>query len=448
MGDELRRVIENRQALIAQFRSIRRRTAGLFDLIDDSAYFARPIELRNPIVFYEGHLPAFAINTLARRALARPGIDPELETIFARGIDPDPDDFAGTSEARWPSREQVLSYASTADAMIEEILSAEDLWRPNHPFLHQGEAVFTLLEHELMHQETLLYIFHQLPYGQKRRPAGYRAPDVVSTAARHEIIDIPAGPATLGLDRKAGFGWDNEFDERVVEVPRFGIDSRPVTNGEFLEFVEAGGYHVEDNWSAPDFAWVRETGRRSPHFWRREGTGWLWRCMFEEVQLPLDWPVWVSQAEAAAFARWKGKRLPTEAEYHRAAFSDSGSSERQHPWGDEPPQHQGNFDFANWDPIAAGSCAAGASALGVRDLVGNGWEWTSTIFGPFPGFRPMATYPEYSSDFFDERHFVLKGGSPVTPAPLIRRSFRNWFRPHYPYVFAKFRCVSTIPATR
>jgi formylglycine-generating enzyme required for sulfatase activity len=132
----------------------------------------------------------------------------------------------------------------------------------------------------------------------------------------------------------------------------------------------------------------------------------------------------------------------TEAEFQRAAFSTPGGSERRHPWGDEEPTDvHGVFDFTSWDPQPVGTHPAGSSAWGIDDLVGNGWEWTETAFGPFPGFRPMASYPEYSADFFDGEHFVMKGASPATARELLRPSFRNWFRARYPYVYATFRCV-------
>ena len=162
------------------------------------------------------------------------------------------------------------------------------------------------------------------------------------------------------------------------------------------------------------------------------------------VSLPLDWPVYVSHAEAEAYARWTGRRLPTEAEYHRAAFGTPGGQEQSYPWGETPPgPEHGNFDFARFEPVPVGSFAAGESAWGVHDLVGNGWEWTSTVFGPFAGFEPMASYPEYSADFFDGQHYVMKGASTATATELIRRSFRNWFRPNYPYVYATFRTVKS-----
>src|SRR5207244_1595043 len=154
-------------------------------------------------------------------------------------------------------------------------------------------------------------------------------------------------------------------------------------------------------------------------------------------------------AEAAAYTKWRGCRLPSEAEFQRAAYGTPSGHERHHPWGDEPPAPgHGVFDFSSWDPAAAGGHPAGRSAWGVDDLVGNGWEWTSSIFRPFPGFHPIASYPEYSADFFDEGHFVMKGASPATSRQLLRPTFRNWFRPRYPYVYATFRCVQDEHSSR
>jgi formylglycine-generating enzyme required for sulfatase activity len=150
----------------------------------------------------------------------------------------------------------------------------------------------------------------------------------------------------------------------------------------------------------------------------------------------------VSHAEASAYARWRGARLPTEAEFQRAAYGMPSGSGRTYPWGEAvPTEEHAVFDCATWDPQPAGSHQAGRSAWGVDDLVGNGWEWTSSVFAPFPGFTPMRSYPEYSADFFDGEHFVMKGASPVTARELVRPTFRNWFRPRYPYVYASFRCA-------
>jgi gamma-glutamyl hercynylcysteine S-oxide synthase len=433
----------NREALASWYRLNRQRSRELFDIVRPEAYYSRPISLRHPVVFYEGHLPAFSLNTLVKRGLGRPGVDEDLEGLFARGIDPDSEASAsGSQRAEWPSRDEVRRFADECDARILEAIANAPLEQPGHPLLHEAQAVYAILEHEAMHQETMLYMWHQLPYEHKRAPADMIA-DNGGTAPSAARVVVPAGRATLGArPGEIPFGWDNEFPGLVVDVPAFEIDIHNVTNEEFVDFVDAGAYRQSEWWTPEAFAWVRQEGLEHPRFWVRQDGAWKWRGMFEEIDLPPAWPVYVSQAEAAAYARWKDTRLPTEAEYHRAAFGEPSAQERQYPWGDAPPDpSRGLFDFASWNPVAVGRYPAGQSAWGVHDLMGNGWEWTSTVFTPFDGFQPMGSYPEYSADFFDGKHLVMKGASPATAAPLLRRSFRNWFRPNYPYVYATFRCV-------
>jgi iron(II)-dependent oxidoreductase len=434
----------DRGALIEWYQRNRQRSRYLFDLIEPSVYYTRPISLRNPIVFYEGHLPAFSIISLVNRGLGKAGVNPRLEQLFARGIDPDSKAQAlprSGADTAWPARDEVLEFGRAADELVVRALR-EDSFDEARPAMRRGEAIFTALEHEAMHQETLLYMWHRLPHDQKRAPAdrGYETDG--PAPARDEVI-ITAGVATLGADRsRIPFGWDNEFDEHRVAVPAFVIDVHSVTNGDFLEFVTAGGYRNRRWWSDEAWHWREKEAIEHPIFWERREDQWGWRGMFDVIPLPPAWPVYVSQAEACAYARWRGRRLPTEPEYHRAAFGTPTGEERRFPWGDEPPDSsRGNFDFQQSEPVPAGSRPAGASAWGVHDLIGNGWEWTSTVFGPFAGFEPMPSYPEYSADFFDGQHYVMKGASPATAKELVRRSFRNWFRPNYPYVYAKFRTV-------
>lgn len=416
-----------RDTLLHWFHEGRARTSQIFRIPVADAYFSRPIALRNPIVFYEGHLPAFCVNTLIKLALRQPGINENLEVLFARGIDPDSEDAVKDPGSVWPPRPAVQQYGATADAMIEHALREETIEDEGVPQLRGAEAAFAILEHEQMHQETLLYMLHNLPHAQKieRAPLA-EAPAPASRDTQQESIAIPAGRVTIGANRdELGFGWDNEFPAQRVDVDAFSIDKHSVTNGDWLEYMQA-------------------TGAAAPHFWREVDGRWHRVGMFGLDPLPLDAPVYATHDEAMAYASWRGKRLPTEAEYQRAAYGTPSGEERRYPWGDAPPDAtRGNFGFTHWDPVSVGSYPAGASAWGVHDLVGNGWEWTSTVFDGLPGFEPMPSYPVYSSDFFDGQHYVMKGASPVTAPELIRPSFRNWFRPNYPYVYAKFRCVSS-----
>jgi len=433
----------DRDAWIDWYRTNRRRSRELFEIARAEAYYDRPIPLRNPICFYEGHLPAFSVNTLIKRGLKERGVDDEYETLFERGIDPEDETAVRNGGSQWPSRERILSYGERADRLVLEALARKDMVREDDPALRGGLAAYTILEHEPMHQETLRYMWHRLPYDKKVRPGRTPPPVTGGDPPRPATARIPAGTATLGLAReRAPFGWDNEFPEHRVEVPSFEIDVHDVTNRDFLEFLEAGGYSRRDLWDEEGWQWRARDSIEHPLFWEREDGRFLWRGMFERIPLPAAWPVYVSHAEARAYAAWKGRLLPTEAQFHRAAYGTPEGTERSYPWGEEPPDPtRGNFDFASWDPLPVGSFPAGSSAWGVHDLVGNGWEWTSTIFEGFPGFRAMPTYPQYSTDFFDGNHYVMKGASPATAKELLRRSFRNWFRGNYPYVYATFRTV-------
>ncbi|MEP7116113.1 MAG: SUMF1/EgtB/PvdO family nonheme iron enzyme [Acidobacteriota bacterium] len=439
----------DRSALIDWYLRNRARSSALFELLSDDAYYSRPIALRHPIVFYEGHLPAFSFNTLVKRGLGGDSIDAALERLFARGIDPHdtdgaPDDPVAVARL-WPSRDTVRQFAAEVDRRVLDALGSGDIEQPGHPLLDRAEAAYCILEHEAMHHETLLYMWHRLPFAHKRRPTGY-LPITVGHVPESDFVTVPAGEAVLGVAAtRERFTWDNERPALVATVPAFRIERHDVTNHAFMAFVAAEGYRDPQWWTPADWAWRAETALDHPTFWERDGDQWWWRGMFERVRLPGSWPVYVSQAEAAAFARWRGARLPTEAEYQRAAFGTPAGSPRRYPWGAElPAARHGVFDLARFDPSPVGTHPNGDSAWGIADLMGNGWEWTSSVFAPFPGFTPLPSYPEYSADFFDGEHYVLKGASPATATGLLRPTFRNWFRPRYPYVYATFRCVTGI----
>jgi iron(II)-dependent oxidoreductase len=343
----------------------------------------------------------------------------------------------------WPDLSQVREYVDhvrdTLDDAIAEAIHDHGARNREFPL---EQLLHVALEHRLMHAETLAYMFHQLPLDQKIKPT--LEPERTGGPVQAQIRRIPAGKATLGLRRSDSiFGWDNEYEQHIVEVPAFEIDRYPVTNEQFLAFVGAGGYQDRAYWSEADWNWVTTNKINCPGFWRHRAQSWYLRTMFDEIPLPADWPVYVSHAEACAFARWAKKALPGEAQWHRTAYGTPDGAERSYPWGSAAPSSRyGNFDFERWDPTPVNAHPGGDSAFGVADLTGNGWEWTSSEFGPFPGFEPFAFYRGYSADFFDHRHFVMKGGSTRTAACMLRRSFRNWFQAHYPYVYAGFRCVT------
>jgi formylglycine-generating enzyme required for sulfatase activity len=396
------------RSLLPQIEKARARTDELFELLKSEALYSRPIPERHRLIFYLGHLEAFDWNQICRQALDIPSFHPEFDHLFEFGIDPPVGQSPQDRPSDWPSEHDVRAYNQRTRSLVDEVLDQAP-----------EQIAQVALEHRLMHAETLAYLFHNLPYNQK--VPVHMDPVHATPQPSAAMIQIPAGHATLG-QQPGEFGWDNEFDRHQAPVAAFAIGKYKITNGEYLDFVRAGG--------------------EAPHFWvQREGE-WFYRGMFAEVPLPLNEPAYVTHVQASAYARWTGKALPTEAQFHRAAFGTPSGEERAYPWGDAAPTAaHGNFDFHRWDPVDVHANPAGDSAFGVSQLVGNGWEWTSTPFGPFPGFQPFPFYAGYSKNFFDGMHYVLKGGSPRTASAFLRRSFRNWFRPDYPYVYASFRLV-------
>ena len=433
--------VEVSSGLLQRLSDARGITDRLFDIVKPEYLYERPIPERHRIIFYIGHLESFDWNLLRERLLGLESFHPQFDRLFAFGIDPVGGGLPDDKPSDWPSMAEVRTYARRVREIVDEgfrdVASGSE--RAKAAEFPASQLLNVAIEHRLMHAETLAYMLHQLPPDQKVREA--RLPEPSSQPFTPSMVGIPAGVATLGLER-GHFGWDNEFELHTESVPPFAIDKYKITNGQWLEFMDAGGYQKKDLWSDDAWKWRLERDISHPSFWRRTDS-WYLRTMFEDVLLPTDWPVYVSHAEASAYACWAGKALPTESEWHRAAFGTERESERQYPWGNsEPTGEMGNFDFDRWDPVSVAAIPEGQSAFGVMGMLGNGWEWTSTTFQPFAGFQKFPFYPGYSADFFDGKHFVMKGGSARTAACMLRRSFRNWFQPHYQYVYAGFRCVS------
>jgi formylglycine-generating enzyme required for sulfatase activity len=397
-------------SLQQELEEARRRTDSLFAMVSPAAIYARPIPERHRLIFYLGHLEAFDWNQLCRWTLGKPAFHPSFDQLFEAGIDPAVGTVSTDSPSDWPTIEEVEGYNSRVRREIDQALEHAP-----------EEMVHVAIEHRLMHVETTAYLLHHLDSSEKHEPVSTRL-SLNGQAPSEEMMEIPEGSATLGRCQEEGFGWDNEFGGHKVDVPAFAISRFKITNGQYLEFVNEGGV--------------------PPELWKRQGEQWILKTMFQDVPLPLSWPVYVTQQQAQAYAEWKGLTLPTEDQFHRAAFGTLAGFEQRFPWGTESVQgNYGNFDFQAWDPRPVTADPQGTSPFGVAQLVGNGWEWTSTPFHPFEGFNPLPTYPGYSAQFFDQDHYVVKGGGPLTASRLLRRSFRNWFRQGYSYAHTGFRCV-------
>ncbi len=401
--------------LLRKLQHARSESDRLFEILTPEAIYERPIAERHRVIFYIGHLDGFDAIQICREGLGLTSPDPGLDSLFQAGIDPDSGNLPTDQPGDWPPLSQVLAYRDRCRQRVDDSLERAS-----------GDVVAMALEHRLMHLETLTYMFHNFDQRLKIKPSQPDS-DVVMPYFANDWCAIPAGEAVLGKRHDGSFGWDNEYEEKRVTLPAFRMQRFSVSNGEYLQY-------------------LNKTGARPPHFWERSGSGFNLKGMFDNVPLPLHWPVYVTELEAESYACWLDKSLPTEEQFHRAAYAVSGTAsrgdDRLYPWGNEKPtRERGNFNFVRWDPEPVYASPAGNSYWGVSQLVGNGWEWTRSTFEAFAGFRPRETYPGYSSNFFDGEHYVLKGGSSRTSAELLRRSFRNWFRRDYPYVYAKFRCV-------
>ena len=381
------------EALRTELARARAHTDGLFRMISPAALYSRPIAERHRLVFYLGHLEAFDWNLLARRAMGATSFHAEFDQLFERGIDPPPGEAPADSAQDWPSRGEVERYGGATRVWIDDHLSELD-----------AQLLQMAIEHRQMHAETFAYLMHGLPYSEKRGPAAEISKP--RSAPANPMCRISGDNVTLGKDAD-GFGWDNEHLAHGIAVPEFAISKYKVSNGEYLEFVREGG--------------------PAPHFWSRVGEEWFYRGMFECVPLRLDHPVWVTWLQADAYARWRGRALPSEAQFQRAANLTAPDAARD------------NFGFQRWDPVAVDASNGGSAR--PSQMTGNGWEWTRDVFAPFAGFAPHPFYPGYSADFFDGRHYVMKGASPRTAELLTRPTFRNWVRPEYPHMYAGFRVV-------
>lgn len=409
-GIVLRELLAREPNVKTELQRARAFTDSLFELVSHDTLYERPIPARHRMIFYVGHLEAFDWNQLARGVLGKPSFDPAFDALFEAGIDPPPGQAPQDARADWPRIDAVRTYVARTRSAIDET------WDRIPPDMQQ-----MIIEHRWMHAETICYLLHQLDPELKRRPNSSRPPASSGAAPSGRYIPIGAGVARLGQP-SGEFGWDNEFPANAQSVSAFEISKHKVTHGEYLRFVADGG--------------------AAPLFWHlRDGEWWV-RRMFDDVPLPLDAPVYATHEQAHAYAEWAGASLPTEAEWHRAAYRDDREEAQTYPWGNAAPNGvHGNFDFANWDPVSVTAHPAGNSVDGVSQLIGNGWEWTSTPFAGFNGFEPSSYYPAYSANFFDDEHYVLKGGSPVTSRKLLRRAFRNWFRADYPYLYSTIRLV-------
>jgi gamma-glutamyl hercynylcysteine S-oxide synthase len=341
-----------------------------------------------------------------------------------------------------PSRDGLLAaMEETRDAVFER-LEETDVGPSAPPLLRDGYVYRMVAQHESQHQETMLQTL-QLKLGAPYpAPRAIELPSTTRQASDGDMVRFPGGDVTIGsTDRRAAY--DNERPRHAVPLAPFWIDVTPVTNGAYVGFVDAGGYDEQRYWSEAGWRWRRESGVRAPKHWERTSGGWRTRTMDRERALDPARPVChVCYFEAEAFARFAGKRLPTEAEWEAAATWDpSAGRARAFPWGDDAPTtSDANLDQLAFDTAPVGTYARNVSPIGCYGMIGDVWEWTSSDFAGYPGYESFP-YPEYSEVFFGSEYKVLRGGSWATSSHVARATFRNWDYPIRRQIFSGFRCA-------
>ncbi|MCW2746702.1 MAG: hypothetical protein JWM48_3252 [Mycobacterium sp.] len=336
------------------------------------------------------------------------------------------------------SPEQSRRYLAEVRGRTLDLLDATPLDDETNPLTFRGLVYAMVAQHEHQHDETMLAT-HQLRAGPPLLRAAPPAPGR-DVRCLSRFVDVPAGPFTLGTDTDP-WAYDNERGASVQVLPAYQIERFPVTNTAYQAFIADGGYDDPRWWSPAGWEHRRAAGLVAPLFWQRDpGGGWLRRRFGVVEPLPPDEPVQhVCFHEAAAYARWSGARLPTEAEWEKAC------GEHRYPWGATPPDPaRATLGGETLGPSPVGAHPAGASPYGCEQLLGGVWEWTSSAFGPYPGFVAFP-YPEYSAVFFGDEYRVLRGGSWATHPDAVRSTFRNWDYPIRRQIFAGLRCARDVP---
>jgi gamma-glutamyl hercynylcysteine S-oxide synthase len=410
----------------------RDRSRLLTDAVDDDDLVRQHSPLMSPLVWDLAHVGNQEELWLVRDVGGRPPVRQDIDQLYdafrhARADRPSLP-LLGPAGAR--------SYVREVRDKVLDVLDHSPL--EGRRLLDQAFAFGMVAQHEQQHDETMLAT-HQLRAGAAVLDAPPPPPPAGLPSG--EVL-VPGGPFTMGTSTEP-WALDNERPGHEVQVAPFFIDTAAVTNGDYQRFIDAGGYDQPSWWTAQGWAHRQVAGLSAPQFWQREGDTW-WRLRFGlREQVPPDEPVMhVSFHEAQAYARWAGRRLPTEAEWEKAARWDLATGRsRRYPWGDDDPGPQhANLGQRHLRPAGAGAYPKGASPLGVHQLIGDVWEWTSSDFGGYPGFAPFP-YPEYSLVFFGPDYKVLRGGSFGSDAVAVRGTFRNWDYPIRRQIFAGFRCA-------
>jgi len=407
--------------LIDALAETRSRTLALVAHLDDDALARVHSTLMSPLVWDLGHIAAFEDLWLAHRGAGLPLLRPDLAEVYDAFETP----RARRGDLPYLRRAEALAYLAD---VRERVLEAGT----QDPFLRE-----LVLRHEQQHTETMLQTMELAHLSAPHEPVLPPSPAGLPGLTGLELVEIPAGPCTIGASADR-FAYDNEHPRHALHLPAFRIGRAPVTNGAFAEFVAAGGYRRPEWWSREAWAWKEQYDIERPAGWTADGREWrMDRCEPLDPSKPV---VHVSWFEADAFARAHGARLPTEAEWEKAATWDRATrAALDQPWGDGPADDtHANVDQRAFGTLPVGAHRTNVSPAGCLGMIGDTWEWTAGGFDGYPGFRAHP-YREYSEVFFGGDYRVLRGGSWATRARVATPTFRNWDHPQRRQIFAGLR---------
>ena len=405
-------------------------------LTSEEAYLRKPIALRHPLIFYLGHTATFFVNKLVLAKLLPARIDPNMESIFAVGVDEMSWDDLNEAHYSWPSVSEVMEYRAKVRAAVLNLIRELPVSLPigwDSPFW----PIVMGIEHERIHLETSSVLIRQQSLELVKPQPAWEPIRTTGESPENTLITVPQGEVVLGKSfDDPWYGWDNEYGHHRADVEEFKASQFLVSNSEFLEFVEAGGYLPDAFWSEEGLGWRNFAKATHPTFWVWKNE-WLLRLMTEEVEMPWDWPVEVNFHEAKAFCNWKSQqtgqpvRMPTEDEWHRLV-EEAGVSEIE---SNKPANANLHLDHG------ASSCPVTRFQHGQWfDVVGNVWQWMETPTYPFPGFDVHPLYDDFTTPTFDNQHNLIKGGSWISCGNETRLSARYAFRRHF-FQHAGFRYV-------
>ncbi len=430
-----------RKNLAEALAEARARTRLLLETVSNSNLAVQHDPIMSPLIWDYGHIGNYEELWLLKEVAGRELSERELYDMYDASLHPREE----RPSLNLLDRRDAGRYLDAVREAVLEVLETADL-EGDDALLRDGFVYNMILQHEYQHNETMLQTL-QLMGGEGYKPASKVELPAGDPAAAEEMVFVPGGAFVMGTDDRS-VALDNERGAHEVDVPDFHLDKTPVTNRQFVAFVEDGGYERENLWEPEGWRWIKAEDMTTPKHWYQPEphSWWTVRFGFDEPLDPDAPVVHVSWYEADAYARWAGKRLPTEAEWEKAASwnpseSTAGGKGRLYPWGNEPPTpEKANLDQLAFRAARVGMYPAGASPCGALGMVGDVWEWTASEFTGYPGFESFP-YKEYSEVFFDAGYRVLRGGSWATRPGAVRNTFRNWDHPIRRQLFVGLRCA-------